>query len=142
MSRFEGDFDKLGLLKANLARLARVPSQTAADAAEGIRSAIQDEFSAGQDPYGRSWEALEQATLDKGRFPPPLTDSGEMADVDVHPTSGAGIAIEFGPEYSGFHQVGTRRMVARPPLPVGGFPSTWSKVIADAAEKAVEKAMR
>ena len=142
MSKFTGDFSKLGLLQANLAKLASVPSQTTRDAAEGIRSEIVAEFDGGHDPYGRSWASLEQATLDKGRGPPPLTDSGDMADVDVRPTAGAGIAIEFGAEYAGFHQAGTRFMVARQPLPAAGFPASWSKVIADAATARVEKAMR
>lgn len=142
MSKFTGDLSKLGLLSANLSKLASVPSQIAKDAAEGIRSAIEQEFEAGQDPYGRSWAALEQATIDKGRRPPPLTDSGDMSNVEVTPSAGAGISIEFGAEYAGFHQTGTRRMVARPPLPVGGFPKTWSDAISDAAAARVEKAMR
>lgn len=141
MSKFTGDFNKLGLLQANLEKLARVPSQIATDASEDIRSAIVAEFEAGQDPYGHAWEELQEATLLKGRFPPPLTESGDMADVDVHPTAGSGIAIEFAPEYSGFHQVGTKYMVARPPLPIAGFPSSWSKAISDAARARVEKAM-
>jgi hypothetical protein len=142
MSRFEGDFAKLGLLQANLAKLARVPSQVAGDASEGIRSEIEAEFEGGHDPYGKSWEALAESTIARGRRPPPLTDSGDMAAVDVHPTSGAGIAIEFGPEYSGFHQTGTKNMPARKPLPEAGFPTSWSKAIADAATARVEKAMR
>ena len=142
MSKFTGDFSKLGLLQANLAKLARVPSQVASGAADGIRDAIVDEFAAGQDPYGREWEALAEATLLKGRRPPPLTDSGDMADVTVRPSSGAGIEISFEPEYSGFHQTGTRNMPARKPLPDAGFPKTWSDAIAAAATSSVEKAMR
>ena len=141
MTAFKGDIGQLGLVGANLAKLASVPSQTAREAANGIREAIRQEFSEGQDPYGRSWAALAQATLDRGRTPPPLTDSGDMADVDVHPAAGAGIEIEFGPEYAGFHQTGTRNMPARPPLPTGGFPTTWAKVISDAAAKQFRKAV-
>jgi phage gpG-like protein len=143
MSRFTGDISKLGLVSANLAKLASVPSQVAGDASEGIAQEIRNEFDAGTDPYGRAWAALQAATLAKGRTPPPLTDSGDTIDsLEVKPSAGAGITIEFGTEYAGFHQVGTVDMVARPPLPIGGFPSSWSKVISDAASARIEKAMR
>jgi hypothetical protein len=142
MSDFTGDFAGMRLLQANLAKLAGVPSQVAGDAAEGIRSAIAAEFEGGQDPYGRSWEALAEATINKGRRPPPLTDTGDMSNVVVRPAAGAGITIEFGPGYSGFHQAGTRNMPARKPLPDAGFPSTWSAVISDATAARVQKAMR
>ena len=141
VSKFTGDFSKMGLLKANLEKLAHVPSQIAGDASEGIRNEILAEFEAGQDPYGKAWEDLAEATIYKGRTPTPLTDSGDMANVEVRPSSGAGIEIEFGPEYSGFHQTGTRNMPARKPLPDAGFPASWAKAIGDAAAKRVEKAM-
>lgn len=142
MSAFTGDLSQLGLLSANLAKLARVPSQVAGDASEGITQEIRSEFDAGTDPYGRAWAALKAATLAKGRTPPPLTDSEATIDsLEVKPSAGAGITIEFGTDYVGFHQVGTVNMQARPPLPTGGFPSSWSKVISDATSARVEKAM-
>ncbi len=142
MSGFTGDFSKLGLVQANLAKLAAIPSQIAGEVSEGIRSQISAEFEGGHDPYERSWEALAASTIARGRHAPPLTDSGDMANVTVAPTSGAGISIQFGPEYSGFHQTGTKNMPARKPLPDAGFPAAWSKIIADAATARIEKAMR
>jgi phage gpG-like protein len=143
VSSFTGDFGKLGLLQVSVAKLAAVPSQIAPDVARGIEGEIREEFQAGTDPYHRPWAQLRPATLAKGRRPPPLTDTREMiGSLDVRPSQGAGVTVEFGAEYAGFHQVGTKDMVARPPLPTGGFPSTWSQIIRDAAAKKFSEATR
>ncbi len=140
---FTGDFKKLGLLQASMARLAKVPSQLAGDVTEKIADEIRAEFAAGQDPYGRAWAALSQATLTRGRFAPPLTDTGDTIDsLEVKPMAGAGVSISFGTEYAGFHQTGTKNMPARQPLPTAGFPSSWSKILSEAAEKKVAEALR
>jgi phage gpG-like protein len=120
--------------------LARVPSQAAAGAAEEIAALIQQEFDAGRDPYGDAWADLMPATLDKGRSPPPLTDDGDLRDVDVRAQVGAGIAIELGEPYGAFHQIGTRTMKARPILPVHGLPDTWRRAIADEVDRAFLRA--
>jgi hypothetical protein len=79
-------------LHGTLRALAEVPSRAAKAASESIATLILDGFDAGTDPYGRPWAPLRPYTLAKGRFPPPLTDSGAMRDsVDVRPTAGAGI---------------------------------------------------
>lgn len=138
-----GDFAKLGLLKANLSRLSRVPAQTAAAVSTDIAVEIEKEFDAGQDPYGRAWEALRPATLRRGRRPPPLTDTGHLrSSVRVAPTAGAGIAIVIGAEYARFHQTGTVNMAARPILPAGGFPASWSQAIKRAAENQFGEAVK
>lgn len=143
MSAFTGDFSKLGLLQENLRKLASVPSRIAADVAPQIADEIRAEFAAGQDPYGKSWEKLAAATIAKGRHAPPLTDSSDTIDsLEVKPSQGAGVDISFGTEYAGFHQTGTKNMPARPPLPTGGFPPSWSKAIRAAGTKRFHEAMR
>lgn len=120
--------------------LSRVPSQAAAGAAGKIGELIQQEFDSGADPYGSNWEPLAPSTLAAGRFPPPLTDSGDLRNVSVEPTSGAGLAITLGADYGAFHQVGTSRMPARPVLPVHGLPDTWRRAIADEVDDAFLRA--
>ncbi len=134
-----GDFAKMGLLRANLGKLAAVPSQVASDASAKIATLIEHEFVAGQDPYGNGWAALKPATLRKGRRPPPLTDAGTMRDsVKVSPMPGSGIAITID-EPANIHQTGSKFMVARPILPSAGFPATWSAAIRDATQARIRE---
>lgn len=128
-------------LQKMIRQLAKVPSQVASGACEGISQAIQDEFDAGSDPFGRQWAELRPATLAKGRTPPPLTDTHEMRDgIEVKPMPGAGIAVTI-PDPGVHHQYGTRDMVARPIFP-DRMPDTWQRAIADAAEDAFGRARR
>ncbi len=132
----------LNRIAKSLRQLSRVPSQAASGAAPEIRKLLVQQFLTGTDPYGGRWASLSQATLDKGRSPPPLTDSGAMATLDVQPSQGAGITITLGADYSRFHQTGTRYMPARPILPdQRGLPATWRRAIQDAADRSFERIM-
>lgn len=134
-------FAALARIKRSVAALARVPSQTSAAAAPKIQALIEEQFASGTDPYGRAWEPLSQATLDKGRSAPPLTDSGELAGVTVAPMAGAGVSVTLGASYGAFHQVGTRYMPARPILPYAGLPAAWKQALSDAATAAFERTL-
>ena len=131
---------KFADLTRTIKALAKVPSQVAKGAALEIAAAIDAEFDAGLDPYGQPWEPLAEATVARGRFAPPLTDTRTMRDsVQVKPMPGAGISVTFD-DPSTHHQYGTKSMAARPVFPNHGLPDTWQRAIADAAEAAFEKA--
>jgi hypothetical protein len=138
-----GNFSGMGQLARNLERLAHVPSQASASAAERISGLLQDEFDAGNDPYGRAWAPLRPSTLRAGRTPPPLTNTRAMRDgLTVAPLSGGGIGVSFAsPTPAVFHQKGTSRMVARKILPEGTMPKTWNAAIVAASSEAVARAM-
>jgi hypothetical protein len=126
-------------LQAMIGKLSRVPSQVARGASDGISAAIQAEFDAGTDPFGDEWAPLEPVTIDKGRFPPPLTDTHAMRDgIEVKPLRGAGISVTI-PDPGVHHQYGTKYMVARPIFP-DRMPDTWQRAIADSAEEAFTRA--
>lgn len=131
-------------LHGTLRALSEVPSRVAADASVRIAGLIDESFDAGIDPYGRPWAPLKPYTLAKGRFPPPLTDSGAMrSSIDVHPTAGAGIEVTIGTDYATFHQAGTRDMVQRQILPQSaGLAPSWREAIAEAVRTNVAKARR
>jgi phage gpG-like protein len=131
-------------LNGTLRALSEVPSRVAADASVRIAGLIDGSFDAGTDPYGRPWAPLSTYTLAKGRFPPPLTDSGAMrASIDVHPTAGAGIEVTLDSEYATFHQTGTRYMPQRQILPQSaGLAPSWREAIAEAVRANVAKARR
>lgn len=133
-----------GALVARLQDLEKVPSQTATAAAKSIGKLIDEEFSAGDNPYGKAWAALRPATIATGRRPPPLTDTGKMrAGVKVKAAQNAGIVITVDADYAKFHQTGTDRMAQRAILPAGKeLPDDWQEAIEDAFEKAVRKRMR
>lgn len=129
-------------LAASIRKLAEVPAQVAKGASEAIAQQIQDDFAAGLDPYGNAWEPLAEATLDKGRTPPPLTDTGAMRDsVSVTPMAGAGISITID-DPAVHHQYGTINMPARPVFPnQRELPDTWQRAIADAAEDSFNRSL-
>jgi hypothetical protein len=145
MSAWAGDISELGRLVEHLETLAEVPSRAAARASRSIARAIQGEFRDGVDPYGRPWEPLAESTLDKGRTPPPMTDTGALRDgIRVRPMAGAGIAITSDAEYLGFHQ-GTGSPRANVPprhvLPEGPLPEAWARAIGQDVDDLFAEAM-
>lgn len=110
-----------------LRSLARVPAQVASDAAPDIERDWRSKLAAGQDPYGNAYAALREASLARGRRPPPLHKYAEFAHIRVLP--GAGLAMIIDHEQAGFHQTGTSRMVKRIVLPNRGVPAAWKLII-------------
>ena len=130
MSSFAG----LGLLKANLNKLARVPSSIASDAAKGIDRAIRKQARAGTDPYGTAHAPLKHPRR-SGRTGPPLVDSGESYRLTtVTPLRYAGIGIKLG-RWLAYHMRATDNRVARPALPRGAMPPAWRAAIDRAAKR-------
>jgi phage gpG-like protein len=129
-------------LAHSLSALSGVPSRAARAASVRIAGLIRDEFDQGEDAYGESWEELSQATLDKGREEPPLTDTGDLRNaIRVRPVAPAGIGITVDSFYGAFHQTGTRNMPARPILPDGDeLPQDWEDAIEDEVDQAFRRA--
>lgn len=139
-----GDFAALGLLRANLNRLARVPAAVATEGSKEIAKRIEKEFATGRDPYGAAWKPLAVSTRRRGRRPPPLSDTREMRKgVRVKPMPHAGIGITFTnkPAVAGLHQRGARRMPARKILPAAGFPAAWRAALDAVTERELAKAV-
>ena len=131
-----GNFQGLALVRANLARLARVPAQAAQSVARGLTAELQRQFAEGHDPYDRAWKPKKSG---KGRT---LVRSGSLAGSAVaRPMAGAGVRIGPFPSYASFHQTGTKKMVARPILPYGGLPARWNAIIKAACTVTVNQAM-
>ena len=139
-SNVTGDFAGLGLLIANLGKLAEVPSQAASAASVQITKSLRAQFVNGVDPYGKPWAALRPSTLRSGRRPPPLTDSGKLAaGTGAKPMGRAGISLTVGAPYGVFHQTGTKNMAKRRILPDGAMPKAWSAILKQAASDAIRK---
>jgi hypothetical protein len=130
---FDGDISRMGQLAQRLNDLARVPSRAVAKVSREIGRLIQEEFDVGADPYGTAWKPLAAATVDKGRTPPPLTDTRAMRNsVRVKPLSGAGVGVTVShpaaPHQTGWHgKQGDGP--ARPILPSGVMPAKWNEAI-------------
>lgn len=143
---WNGDISHMGRLAENIGKLASVPSQAAADAADSIATLIEQEFDAGEDPYGNEWEPLSTATKANGRTPPPLTDTGAMrGSVRVQPMRGAGISITVdhpaAPHQTGW--TGSRGTgPARPILPSYAFPRGWREALDRAVSAAAKRSQR
>lgn len=143
---WNGDISKMGQLARNIGKLAEVPSRASREVAIGLKGLIELEYEVGADPYGHTWEPLAQATLDKGRQEPPLTDSGKMrAETAVKPMRTAGVSITI-PHPSEDHQTGWNGPQgsgpARPILPSGTFPATWNEVLRNAVGREVRGVLR
>lgn len=138
----------MGLVNAALARLAKVPSRAAAPVSQRIRALVTEQFTKGQDPYGKTWAPLAASTKAarrrKGHHGPPLTDYGKMRrGIRVRTTPGAGIQIIFTVRggIATFHQFGTVRMPKRRPLPEGNIPTRWREAIKRSVKEAMAQAV-
>lgn len=87
--------------------MARVPSQVSKKIAADLDREIQGNFDQGVDPFGRKWRRLARSTIEAGRHPPPLTDTGRgRRSVRVKAMAGAGVSIVVGVLYMIYHQFG------------------------------------
>jgi len=142
---FTGDLAAMGHLVDRIADLASVPSRAAPRAARSIATLIEEEFAHGHDPYGDPWAPLAEATLAKGRTPPPLTDTRAMRrGVQVKPQRGAGIAVTIDAAYAPPHQTGWEGPQgsgpARPMLPDRAeLPDEWTEAIEAAVAREVRR---
>ncbi len=131
-------------LQDRLAELEGIPSRIAGEVAQGINAEIRAQFQAGTDPYGKPWAPLLPQTIRrKGGDARILRRHDSLSSETVAiPTSGAGIEITS-VDYGGYHQTGTKHMVARPILPDGAdLPQSWQDVIQTASDNAFKKVLR
>jgi hypothetical protein len=137
---FDGDISAMGRLADRVADLSEVPSRASKRVAFKLESFLEEEFDDGADPYGTPWAPLAESTLERGRRPPPLTDSHAMRDdARVRPLRGAGVAMTVDAAYAPPHQTGWANAPARPILPARAeLPRRW----AEAIKSAVSDAMR
>lgn len=120
--------------------LAQVPSKVSGPYAARLRKELQLQFDKGVDPYGRAWSPLKPATLAKGRFPPPLTDTRKgRKGVTALPMKGAGVRLQSTVGYMQRHQEGTENMAARPFFPVRVLPKQWAKIYDEELQKVLDK---
>lgn len=138
-----GDFSGLEAMSEAFKRLSEVPSRAAKAVSADLSKFVEEEFDTGSDPYGRSWAALAERTLRKGRKPPPLTDTGAMrGSVEIRPAQGAGVQISIGEPYSVYHQQGTSRMPARKMLPEGDLPPKWNNAVVIRTREAFNQGLK
>jgi hypothetical protein len=113
-----------------LSELSKVPEKAAQLAAPEISRLVKYQFRQGHDPYGTPWAKLAKRTLARGRRPPPLTDTGLLANsVRATVVRATGIRIMVTADYGYFHQVGTKWMPRRPIVPQYALPATWKMAI-------------
>jgi len=139
-----GDIEAVGHLADRVADLANVPSRAAKAVAFDLEGFLQDEFDEGRDPYGSPWEPLADATRERGRTEPPLTDTGAMrASAVVRPARGAGVQVTI--DHPALpHQTGWQGPQgwgpARPILPDREeLPVDWAEAIESAVEAEVHR---
>jgi hypothetical protein len=130
-------------LSDRLAELQGLPSRITREASESITELLAEEFAQSKNAYGNAWKPLKTSTVRrKGGDTRILRDTDDLASATVaRPSSGSGIEIVSG-DVGGYHQTGTKRMVARKILPDGSaLPKSWTQAVQDAAENAFKKVM-
>ncbi len=141
---WNGDISQMGQLADRIADLASVPSRVARRVGERLEGAIAEEFDEGRDPYGDPWEALAESTIDRGRFPPPLTDKRDMRNsVRAFPLPHAGVALTIS-HPAAPHQTGWSGVQgsgpARPILPARSeLPVEWQEIIEDEIRRDIRR---
>lgn len=94
-------------LSQMMRELGRVPSRVSGKIAADLNREIQSNFDRGVDPFGRKWRRLAKSTVERGRHPPPLTDTGRGREsVVAKSMRGAGVMIVVGVLYMIYHQFG------------------------------------
>lgn len=123
-----GGFDGLNDAQVALQSLDGMPERLAQRAAGEIADVLDQEFSSGVDPYGDPWADLKAG----GRSH--LTESGAMHAGSTVYARGTDVVIHV-PSPGGFHQGGTRYMVARPIEPTNdrGMPPAYELAFMRAA---------
>jgi len=62
---WSGNIAGMGQLAQRMRDLASVPARAARKVAGRLQELLEDEFSAGADPYGNAWEPLAPVTIEK-----------------------------------------------------------------------------
>jgi hypothetical protein len=131
---FIGDLSGLKNLAELVASMASIPSRISRRVSEELVPLIEKQFEDGVDPYGNAWEPLSEATVSKGRSPPPLTETGAMRDsLSIKPLQSSGISVTLDhpalPHQTGW-QGSQGTGPARPILPINGeLPPEWGAMI-------------
>jgi hypothetical protein len=137
-----GDFAALAKLAKTLERLGTtaLPAMSLKGAVI-VNRLVEEQFSQGVDPYGRSWAPLKESTLAKGRTPPPLTASGKMRR-NAQAIPGVKGVTEKIPFPAPIHQAGSKNMAARPIVPYGLLPPRWSQPLEAAGVEVISTLLK
>ena len=121
--------------------LFRIVEDVANRSAPELLLTLDKGFSTGTDPYGRPWHPLAEATLAKGRRPPPLTDTGNMRGSATVTRQGTDLICNLNTP-SEYHQYGTRKIPIRMVLPndTEGLPKDWEEILNRQVEEAFARA--
>lgn len=90
---------------------------------------LQDTQSAGQNPYGATWEPLKTGE------PSFLRKTNDLESSRNWESSRKSAKIGFGAHYAKFHQSGTSKMPRRRLVPDEGLPGDWEDEVNDLAEE-------
>jgi phage gpG-like protein len=105
------------------------------DVAHEITMILDEQFKTSSDPWGKRWAPKKR---DNGK--PTLIDTSSMRRSFFVSVSGTKIKIINSAEYSGYHQSGTSKMVARKMVPdTGAMPRKWEPRLRKVAKSGVTK---
>lgn len=128
-------FGALQQLERRLGSVAKGGARASSKAlADGATALARQGFRQGRSPEGATWAPTRAGN-------PPLRRTGALERAVQARDTGSGFSFSV-PSPGGFHQSGTRRMPARPFLPVRGLPVRWLARLRDAALGAIARLFR
>ena len=136
-----GDFAALEAFSAGLGRLARDGDGLTRAALNGARLLSNHLSDQQRDPIGRSWAPLALATLRHRRRGPILLRIHRARRWRVI-SAGRFLVENTRKPHDGYHTSGTRKMPARPDLPVmPGGERPYLQIMAEAIGERIEKVL-
>lgn len=120
------------------------PSPAMQGMAEDIRGEVDLAFAEGRSPAGERWEPLQPATIAqrRGNSSQPLRDTGRLANSIMAAFGSDYAEVGTNVEYAGFHQHGTRDILARPYIPLAeDLAGGDSDLVLDAVFDHLERAL-
>ena len=124
MISFSGPTAEVEYIARQIAQLGRqdFARDLMGEFAQAAQEEVQQEFVQSRDPDGNAWAPLKRPRPGG----PVLDKTGKLKRIRRY-VSFAGFTLKATVPYAGFHQNGTRRMVARKFFPVDGqLPRAWA----------------
>lgn len=125
-----GDFAGLADLAGRLASLPGVLRTIPPEWGDRAVAELKDGFISKRDPYGRPWRPQKRHYGN-----PLMRRSGALMGSISGNANGVSFTVKYGTPYGGYHQGGTRRMVARQIIPDRDIPDKWRVWLREIAAK-------
>lgn len=142
MTGLDGDFAELDRMAKQLIAYQTYVEELARESAPAIRTLIEQQFLAAQDPYGHAWDRLAWITVRKKGHSTILFQTSDMfRSLDVQ-ARGSTVRCEMDAPAE-YHQHGGPDLPVRQVFPdEGDLPTAWEQAIQAASDRVLYRTGR